>query len=245
LINLADNITTKVAESERVQIVDWFGTRLAYVQVASGTSAANPKRHRLMSYEFKEGTNKELYATNYFNDVISAGGKIYFAPSSISLPNDAKLYQIKADGSDRLTVHDKEVWNMFRSTYDHLVLSTPADWYDYTIGGTKATKLSGQPANLVSRIYVDSPDGKKSLWVDTRDGKGVLLTYDLEKKIDTILRTQSGLKKPFRWLSDKVVVYRIGTEQETADYALNLDGGEPHKIRDVTDTSGIDSWYYY
>jgi hypothetical protein len=245
IIDLRDNSATKIAESERVQIVDWSGSRLVYVQVASGASAANPKRHRLMGYDYKTGDNKELVATNYFNDVAMAQGKIYYAPSSTYQPENAKLYRIDATGGSKQVVYDQEVWNIFRTAYDHLVLSTPQDWYDYHIGDSKPNKIAGQPANLTGRIYVDSPDGKKSLWVDSRDGKGVLLAYQTDSKEEPVLRTQSGLSKPYRWLSDKVVVYRISTDQETADYALSLDGGEPKKIRDVTNTSGIDSWYYY
>jgi hypothetical protein len=73
----------------------------------------------------------------------------------------------------------------------------------------------------------------------------VLLAYDVESNKDNTVRTQGGLKQPVRWLSNNSIVYRINTESETADYAMNLDGGEPVKIRDVANTSGINTWYYY
>jgi len=138
-----------------------------------------------------------------------------------------------------------EVWNVFRTDYDKLVLAVGQDWYDYQISTNKATKLSGQPANIKSRVYVDSPDHQRSLWVDQRDGKGVLLTYSLGNKEDKTVQEQSGLSNPVSWLGNNAVIYRVSTPQETADYVMSLDGGQPKKLRDVTNTAGIDRWYYY
>ncbi len=246
LINLVDNATTEVAASERVQLIDWIGDRIVYVQVAAGTSAANSKRHRLMSYDYEKNDNKELAASNYFNDVITAAGKLYYAPSGAYQNGvNVSLFRVDADGANRQIILAKEVWNLFRTSYDGLTLSAVSDWYDYRLGGKQPTKLGGEPATPASRVYVDSPDRTKSLWADTRDGKGVLIAYDIESKQDKTLHTQSGLKNPIRWLDNHTVIFRIHTDQETADYALSLDGGQPQKIRDVTNIGGIDQWYYY
>ncbi|HTE57566.1 MAG TPA: hypothetical protein VK694_02395 [Verrucomicrobiae bacterium] len=246
LVNLVDNTTKSIASSERLQVLGWADGRLAYVSVASGASAANPKRHRLISYDSEEEGNKELAASNYFNDVMIAANKIYYAPSSAYQNGvNVSLFRVDANGANRQIIINKEVWTMFRTAYDHITASAQSEWYGYQLGSKDATKQSGEPGNLVSRVYVDSPDSRKSLWIDNRDGKGVLLAYTLDTKQDKVLHTQSGLKNPVRWVTDKTVVYRINTEQETADYALSLDGGQPKKIRDVTNTSGLDRWYYY
>jgi hypothetical protein len=246
LIDLSTGDTKAVTQSERIQIIDWLGNRLVYVQITSGASAANPKRHRLMSYDYKSGDTKELAASNYFNDVMAAGGKIFYAPSSAySGGINSSLFKVDADGSNRQVILDQEVWSLFRPSYDKLVLSLQQQWFEYGLSENKTTKLGGEPANLTSRVYIDSPDHKHSLWVDNRDGKGVLLVYDTVSKQDKVIQTQSGLKNPVRWLNNSTVVFRISTDQETADYALSLDDGEPVKIRDVTNTDGIDRWYYY
>lgn len=246
LIDLEDNSATSVAQSERIQIVDWIGNKLVYVQITQGASAENPKRHRLMSYDFTSGDNKEIASSNYFNDVMVIGNKVYFAPSSAyQTKSAAGLYKIDADGNNRQTILGTEVWNFFRTSYDHLALSAGKDWFDYHLGDKAPTKLDGQPSNLNSRIYADSLDGKKSLWSENRDGKGVLLAYEIGTQNEQTLRSQSGLKPPLRWLTNSVVVYRINTDQETADYAMSLNGGEPRKIRDVSNIGGVDKWYYY
>ncbi len=246
IIDLRTKQVESVQTSERIQLTGWFEDRLVYVRIVSGTSAGNPQRSRLMAYHAKDDTNNELASANYFNDVMAVGDRVYYAPSGAYQNGvNVSLFSIKADGSDRKVVLDKEVWNMFRTSYEHIALAVPAEWYDYQIGEEHPKKVSGEPANLVSRVYINSPNGKKSLWIDNRDGKGVLIVYNVEDKKEETLQTQSGLKTPVHWLSDDTVVYRIKTETETADYVLSLEGGDPRKIADVTNTDGIDRWYYY
>lgn len=245
IIDLSDNSINSVALSEQIRALDWIGNRLVYIQITEGASAGNPKRQRLLSNDYKTEDNKELATSNYFNDVTVIGTKVYFAPSSAYQANSGGLYKIDADGNNKQTIISQEIWNLFRTSYDHMALSADKQWFDYRLGDKAPTKLSGAPANLKSRVYVDTADGKKTLWTDNRDGKGVLLGYEPTTQTEKVLRIQSGLKNPVRWLNDNVVVYRISTEQETADYALSLNGGEPKKIRDVTATGGVDSWYYY
>ncbi|MGH9857954.1 MAG: hypothetical protein ACRD4B_08930, partial [Acidobacteriota bacterium] len=246
IVDLRTKSVESVETSERIQVIGWFGERLSYVRVISGSSAANPKRNRLMAYHYKDDTNNELAASNYFNDVLAVGDRIYYAPSgAYSSGVNVSLFSVKADNSDRKIIMDSEVWNLFRTAYDHIALSVPGKWFDYRIGDESPTSLSGEPANLKSRVYTDNPNGEKSLWVDSRDGKGALIVHDVKSGEETVLRSQAGLRNPVRWLDDNTVAYRINTEMETADYAISLDGGDPKKIADVTNTDGIDRWYYY
>jgi hypothetical protein len=134
---------------------------------------------------------------------------------------------------------------LFRSDYDYLEMSAQDMWYRYEVENAEIKELQGQPANPVDRTYVDSPDGERSLWVDMRDGKGALLVHVRDSGNEQIIRSESGLKYPVRWLSDSVIVYRIDTDQETADYIISLDGGEPKKLKDVSNTGGFDQWYFY
>ncbi|MBI1857218.1 carboxypeptidase regulatory-like domain-containing protein [Candidatus Saccharibacteria bacterium] len=245
LIDLQDNSSEDIVTSELVQVVGWSGDRLVFVQVTAGSSAANPKRQRLMSHNSKTGQNQELAASNYFNDVMMIGGRIYYATSDTYQNGASGFYGISSDGSNKQTILNKETWNLFRTSYDHLILSAQDGWYDYKIGDKQVTKLGGQPANPVSRIYVDSPDNKHSLWIDVRDGKRVLISYDIKTGEDKILQTKAGITNPVRWLDNRSLIFRMITNQETSDYALNIDGGNPVKIVDVTNVVGLGRWYYY
>ncbi len=245
MVDLDSGATVKVSQSEQIQIVGWNNGRLAYVQIASGASAANPDRERLMSYDYAKRDNKQLTSANYFNDVLAVGDSIYYAPTGALNDPVGNFTKIKYDGSGKQVILVGETWNAFRIDYGHIVLSVPGAWYQHVIGSVTATKLDGQPANTNSRVYVDSPDGKHSLWVDNRDGKGVLLNHDVATGKDTTLLTKSGLRYPVKWLDNHTLIYRVSTDNEIADYVLSLDGGEPHKIHDVTTTGSNDRWYYY
>jgi hypothetical protein len=246
VLDLKNNGVQPVTTSERVQLVDWIGNRIIFVQIHEGASAVDPKRHRLMSYDYKTSQTTEIASSNSFNDVMVANGKLYYAPSGAYQNGiNVSLFRADADGNKKEVLLGKEAWNLFRTAYDHVVISAPGAWYDYRLGDEIPSNLEGSPANLVSRVYVNNPENKKSIWVDNRDGKGVLIAYDIESGKETTIQTRNGLKNPLRWLNNKTAVFRVKTDSETADYAVSLDGGEPKKIQDVTNTGGVDSWYYY
>jgi hypothetical protein len=248
VVNTKDGTLVKIDQSEQVQVIGWSESgRLIYVKIAAGMSAADSKRHRLMSFNNSDYADvKELASSNSFNDIIMAGGRIYYAPSNIFQENpNPGLFAIDPDGSNPQTILDKETFNIFRSSYETIDISTGASWFAYTLG-SKDKAVSGQaPTSQYSKIFMDNPVNKTSLWVDSRDGKGVLLSYDLATKTDTTLTSRTGLKVPVYWLNETYLVFRLNDGKETADYVLNTDGGEARKISDVTDTNGVDRWYYY
>jgi hypothetical protein len=218
---------------------------LVYVKITQGASEADTNRHKLMSYNIESASEKELASTNYFNDVVSVNGVIYYSPALYQVNGAVGLYKINADGSNKKTVYNKEVWNLFRTAYDKFSLSIGQDWYELSLGNDEVKKVGGAPSVLKSRVYINSPDQKRSIWVDERDGKSVLLDYEIDTKTDKTLLTESGIKNPIYWLDDSHVVYRVADGNETADYIMSLSGGTPKKIKDVTNTVGIDRWYYF
>lgn len=244
IVNIDDGDIMRIDQSEQIKLVGWAGSRLIYVKMAAGASGTDPKRHRLMSFNNDEDTTKELASSNYFNDVVLADGRVYYAPSNIFQETEPAAYAINPDGGDKKTILDKEVYALVRSSYDTLYLGAGDEWYRYVLGSPLASQDQA-PSSERGRIYTDSPAGKFSLWVDNRDGKGVLINYDRTSKEEKTLVERGGLKLPVYWLSDKYVVYRVADGRETADYALNLDGGAPRKITDVTNTTGIDRWLSY
>lgn len=246
LLNVVDGKTTPITSIERVQLVGWVGDRLVYVAIAGGDSAANPKRNRLMSYNLEDNKSTELATSNYFNDLLIARGVVYFAPSSAYAGGTAaQFFQQKADGSEQKSLFGQEVWSIVRTSYDHFALSVGQQWYDYALGSATPKKLDVAPTSKTSRVYIDSPDGKKSAWVDQRDGKGTLIIYDIASGKETTLSAKAGLGLPLVWLDNHTLVFRVDSKDEVADYAISLDGGETLKIKDVTKTGGLDSWYYY
>ena len=240
-INLSDGTTKSITESNQIRLVGWIGTRMIYSQLTPLASAEDPQRYKLMSYDYVSGDNRQLATANYFNDIITVGSRVYFAPAS-AYQNGVNLgvFVVNADGSGKQAIFSQESWNIYRSAYDHFGLAVQQDWYDYLIGADKPEKLSGQPGSTISRVYSDSPDGKQSIWIDSRDGKGTLVVYGITTKTESILYAISGIKGPIRWINNTTIVYRLSSSAETADYVLSTLGGEPKKLANVTDAAGID-----
>lgn len=246
IINGSTESLKKVTQSEQIQIVGWLDNRLVYVKITDGTSTASPNRNKLMTYDPAQDSSKEIASSNYFNDVVIANNALYYAPSNAYGDNpQAFLFQVNADGSNKKTLLAKEVWNIFRSDYSTFTISTALqEWFSYTIGGSSSPKLlSSAPNQPENNLYIQNND--HALWIDDRDGQGVLLSYDTSTKKDTVLATMSGLQYPAYWLTDTYVVYRVKTPTESADYVVSTAGGSPRKIQNVADTNGIDRWYYY
>lgn len=233
-----------ITKAEKIQIIGWSGDRLVYVRITEGDSGNNPDRQRLISYDIETKDSKELAKSNYFNDVLMIGDDIYYAPSAALQANPTSFYKINSKGENQKTIFDNEVWNIYRTSYNTLMFSVKEDWYEYDISNSKVLATSGAPASQISRIYIDNSDKNKSLWIEQRDGKGTLISYDINSKEDKTIKAQSGLTYPIIWLNSETVIYRINTVAESADYVVNIAEGKSRKIQDVTNTDGIDRWYF-
>lgn len=237
--------TEKVATSERIQVIDWKDDYLIYVRIAEGASAVNPDRHRLVSYNISTGSAEQLASSNYFNDVLMINDQIYYAPSTYQGVKPG-LFKVDANGDNQETIFEQEVWSIIRTGYDAIMFSVGRDWYEYQMQDKRVLAANGAPAVQLSRLYIDGPeDTGKSIWVDQRDGKGTLIEYTKENSEEKSIHAESGLTYPVRWMNDSTLVYRVSSGQEIADYVISLNSGEPKKIIDVTNTNGVDRWYYY
>jgi hypothetical protein len=246
VVDVNSNESYKVTRSEQLQVVGWSGDNLIYVAVVEGVSAGNSQRSRLISYDLDTKQRTDLAAANYFNDVKLVNDKVYYAVSSYGVPqSQAKLFSISVDGKDKRTLVDKQVWSVFRKDYATLLFnSEDQTWYQQALDSATGSieKLAASPNIRSSRQYIVSPNLKTAVWVDIRDGKGVLLQYDVEKKNEKVIVTEAGLDYPVYWIGESTVVYRIDKNGETSDSVVNLLSGETQKISDVV---GNKSRYFY
>ena len=244
LVDVTAKTASKVdgTESEQIQLIDWIGNSLIFVKIVAGPSGNTAGRQKIISYDIKQGKATEIASANYFNDVEVFNDKVYYA-----INGSPQLVRIEADNSAKTVILNNETWTMYRTTYDKLLANTVGNkWFEQTFGEATMKQISGAPANPTHRIYVDNFSSTYSVWRDVRDGKGVLLLHDIKNPgEDKVIATASGLNYPIRWLSDKHLILRISTPQETADYVLNIEGGTMKKIGDVTNTAATNRWYYF
>jgi len=236
IVDTVSGDNERIARSEQLQTIGWSGDKIIFLQVVEGTSQGNSERSKIISYDYVTREKKDLAASNYFNDVELIGNKLYYAVSSYAVPeSQAKLYTVDVDGQNKQKAIDKQVWNIFRTAYDTLLISAVDQKWFKLEGTNPAVEVSQQPAPLALN-FVDAPDGKRTVWVEVRDGKGVLLKSTTTEFIEEQVLVVPGLSDVLYWANDSTVVFRVINNQETADYVLNLDGGEMQKITDVTAT---------
>jgi hypothetical protein len=242
IINLKAGTSVVVDHAEQLQLVDWVGNRVVYRITIAGASAANPQRNRLIALNYETNSRAQLATANQFNTILSARGYIYYGASSTDPEATLGLFRIKPDGSGRKQLSQDEVWTGLRATYNSLSIQTPDGWQAYSLIDEKFTK-SDAPSALTPYAYINDPAGKQSAWTDIRDGKGTLLVYDITKEAHRTLVSQDGLTGPVRWLSGTLLVYRVSTSGETADYVVSTLGGPARKIVDATPSYGYTQIY--
>ncbi len=239
LIDTKSGQSKVVDDAARIQLIDWSGNHLVYVATYAAPSAAYAQRQRLASYNTEENAQSLVAASDYFNGIASIDSSIYY----VVAPSDPKIqpgfYKARIDGGGKQTIlANKQIGTLVRTNATDLALETPDGWYIYTVGNN-AAKKGNPPADLyANHQYVLAPGGNQSVSVDNRDGKGVLLLHK-QKSEDKVIVTVSGLTMPLHWMNKNTILYRVQNNNETADYVVNIDGGEPKKISDVTATTGL------
>jgi hypothetical protein len=122
---------------------------------------------------------------------------------------------------------------LYRADYKTLKFQTPDKWYEYKMGNAAAVE-STPPANYNARKYMDSPDGKYSVWVDDRDANGALMEYNVADGKERQVTLQKGMIETMRWVNERVVVYRTINGTQVDEHAISLDGGEPRQLATVS-----------
>jgi len=233
LVNIADGDNTTISHADHIQLVDWIGTTIIFEESSENTSATDSSRYKLVAYDYASSKRYELAHANQFNSVQVIEGKVYYAISSTDPTAQAYYYQINADGTNRTTILEKEVWSAFRTAYDKVLLQTPDGWFAYSMGTTPVAVAAAPDAQ--NRTYVEGPDGQ-SVWIGQTGANSTLTLHSNTRGTDTVLAAQSGIAYPVRWLTSSVLVYRMAANGEVADYAITTSGGTAKKITDVVST---------
>jgi len=237
----------RVDESESLRLYGVSGGKLIYIRVASAQSANNAERQKLISYDPISQRSVELAASNHFNSIALTEDSVFYAPSDFyKVEKTPYLFKSNPSNGSKSTIHADEVWTIYRSSFAELTFDAKQDWYSVPIDSSaRPTALTGRPSGLEARLYEVSPDDKNALWVDTRDGQGYLIMYNLASAEETILHIQNGLKYPLRWLDENHITFRVNNSGEIADYVVDKRSGEPAKITIVSDVPSYERWYYY
>ena len=238
IVNTDDGSYQTVDHSEEFVLIGWDGDTLIYQQTISGASAANPSRQKIFSYDVQSGKRYQLANANYFGGAVLFGNKLYYVVSNTDPSIVGGLSVVDLNGSNRKSIMKASLWSFIRTDYDKVRLQkSDNSWYEYKFGDS-GTKPSVPPSTYASRVYVDSVDGKTSLWVDVRDANGVIIKRTISDGTEKELFTQKHAQYIVRWLSPTTFAFRVDGGGEVADYVASTDGGTAVRVTDVSSTQG-------
>ena len=241
---------TKVdgSAAEKIQLFAWNGEKLIYVKISAGNSGANQNRQKIIAYDLGSDKIAELASANNFNDIMLIGNSIYFAPSSDSVNNTqlAKLYKINTDGSNKKVILDQEAWLFKRNSPETLLANTSdKKWQSIDLVSDKIIDTQNFAKSQADNSYQASPDGKMIAWSENHDGKGILMLSKSKNGSSPVqLSSASGLSDQIVWLNNRYIMYRVVNMNETAEYVVNIEGGKPIKVSDITTIAKTGRWYY-
>jgi hypothetical protein len=191
----------------------------------------------VIGYNYNDNSRVQLASANKLGTVLSAQGVVYYVVP-VADNNDASkagFFKIGADGNNRQNVVKGEVWSAIRTAYDTIHLQMADEtWKSYGVKNSAVVDGSA-PSSLANRLYIDNADRTKSLWIT----QSALNVFDVASGKDKLVQSKSGLAYPVQWLSHTALIYRMAGSGETADYAVSIEGGTPHKIGDVSSTYGF------
>lgn len=232
--------------SDNIQVIGWVGNKLIYVYEPQDSKPDALDRHKLVSYDFKTDTQKELAVANYFNDVKIVGQNIYFARSSQNIANKVGLVRSSADGTSQETVVGSEVNKIYRQGYNNLVVTSYDKWLNIDLSSGNVTMLTTKPSDLSNKIFIDSPNKQTALFTKNQNNIDQLLNYLPTSNEEQLLSSIEGSSYPIYWLNETDVIFRVKEQQGYFDYIVSTEGGDSKRLaEEVYPEQSVDEWYYY
>lgn len=230
----------KIDQGSDIQILDWGENIIVYTKTDPTLNYDDPALSRLMSYNITSGKLSELSQTNYFAVSLLAQNKAYFMPSDpYRSIEGAVLTSVDViSGAKKTYLSGKQINYATRASYNTLELQDSSGAHFELQVANGVTKAIERRPNL-NFSFANSPNGQIAAWTDKRDGQGALIIKDLKSNQDKVLVKSPGITNPVRFISDDMVVVRVATSEETADYVVHLSSGKLAKIIDVSNVGII------
>lgn len=237
LIDLKDAAITKIDEGTNVNLQGWSGKFMVYTKSNPSVRLDSKNAIELKLLNIESRFNPVITAANTISDIFTYPDMVVYHAYNPFAEEDkeARLMAYHTlSGNHQELAKDHKISYLTQPSYLNLNLMMED-------GSTKSMSLpSGTMQNqaggpLPSRYYHTSADGKYLVWVERRDGKGVLLRRALDGGEEKVVASQGGFTDPLRSIGNKYLVIRSSTTSETADYVVDIGSGKIAKLNDVFD----------
>ena len=240
VVDLTTKQMTQVDEGVKVTFADWSSDELIYTTTAYDASSNNYPV-TLRGVDVSAGRVYNFESADDINVSTVSQGKVLYLRTSNSGPDQPSspiLREAPVNATTSQTLGDQVTYDSYiQQDFDRVDFKTDQDqaWHEYDLSTDQLQTIS-QPtsgSNTAQYLSTASSDGSKHLLIDQVDGQPTLFTKDGSGK-QTPIYGDGGLSGPIRWVGDSVLIYRVVTATQTADYAVSLETGKSQKITDVT-----------
>ncbi len=234
-VDLEKASLTKIDEGSDVRLLDWAGDTMLYTKTIPTVKYDDKNFARIQSYNVLTSTLAEQARANYFQLALAAGDSLLFMAADAYRPiANADLTSVSLTNNARKTyLKDKQVSYGVQTNYGIVQLETvDGQYHQIDVSSGVATRIDRQPGSV--KQFGLSQNATQVAFADKRDGKGALIVRNTKDGTEKIVTKEGGLVYPIRWVSSELIVARVATNQETADYVVDVTTGKMAKIVDVS-----------
>jgi hypothetical protein len=235
LVNLENASLSKIDEGSDVRLLGWAGDSIVYTKTNPSLKYDDKNFSSLMSYSIASGVLSKVSTANYFQIASVVGKSVFYMPSPASGDNmSASLTGLNlTTGTSQTYLKNKQISYGFQADYGVLQIETLDSNY-YQINSLTGTTSQLDSLSSNEKRYTLNFSGQSILFTELRDGKGALISKNLANNKEQKIISLGGLTYPIRSVSDSLIIARVVTNQETADYVIDSQTGKLAKIVDVT-----------
>ena len=234
-IDLKNATLKKIDEGTDVQLLGWGDDSMSYRVSSASLGYDDPGLTKIINFNPRTQKKKDLAQTNYFAVSIAAKNKVFYAKSDPYRDiTDAALTSVDvSSGKTKTYLESVQLRYISRPSYDAVkVVDINGASSEIQLDSGQVKAVARTPLTTVE--FATSPNGQTIAWVDSRDGQGLIIQKSLQNNQQSDLLKLGGLTTPIRFVSDDLLIARVVTSQETADYVVSLITGRSQKVVDVT-----------
>jgi hypothetical protein len=230
----------KIDEGSDIQLYEWSDATIAYSKSAPELNYDDPSLSRIMTYNSATNKLSQTAAANYFTAVTVANSKLFYNPADAYRPieNGVLTSLDLSTGAQKKYMQDRQIAYLSRASYQTLeIQDTAGASFELQIASGTTKPIDRRPT--VNLQVATNPSSQIAAWTDRRDGQGALVKRSIKDGVENVVVKISGLTSPVRFVTDTVVVARVATSEETADYVVDISTGKFKKVVDVSNVGTL------
>lgn len=242
-IDLGRATLTKVDEGSDVELLGWGNDTMVYTKTDPTLNYDDPNLTKIMVYNVNTGKTTQLVQSNYIAATIVANNKLFYMPADAyrTIDNAILTSVDLTSGAHKTYLTGKQASYITRPNYNTIeVQTTDNTTFQIQVSNGAVTPLSRSVASSLQ--FALSQDGSQVAWANKMDGQGALFLQAASGGSQNVAIKAAGITAPVRFISSDLVVVRVATTEETADYVVSISSGKMTKIVDVSNVGAILSW---